>query len=117
MMGFISVDRKSFVAALKKGRSVCLIPGGIAEMFVCSYGNTKETLFIKNRKGFVKIALETGSQIVPCYCFGNSQTFTSGSGRVLKFVSRVLKASLVVFWGRGGLPVPHHVPMLTVIGK
>lgn len=117
LMGFISVDRHSFLGALKKGRSVCLIPGGIAEMFVCSYGNEKETLSVKTRIGFVKIALETGSQIVPCYCFGNSQTFSSGSGRILRFLSRALKASLVLFWGRGGLPVPYHVPMLTVIGR
>ena len=66
-----------------------MVPGGIAEMFVCSYGDTQETLLIKQRKGFVKIALETGAQIVPCYCFGNSQTFTSGSGTI-KFCCSLL---------------------------
>ena len=39
-----------------------------------------EVMVVLQRKGFVKIALETGAQIVPCYCFGNTQTFTSLSG-------------------------------------
>jgi 2-acylglycerol O-acyltransferase 2 len=135
MLGFIGVDRKTFKKTLSKGRSVGLVPGGISEMFVCSHGNESETLVVRNRKGFVKIALEHGVQIVPCYCFGNSQTFTSGSGyilliklgdyvvkfcitgAILRSISRLFKTSLVIFWGRYGLPLPHKIPLLNVIGR
>ena len=68
MLGFISVDRKSFLAALKKGRSVGLVPGGISEMFVCSYGNDRETLAVRRRKGFVKVIYDESSCII-CYEF------------------------------------------------
>lgn len=115
LMGFKSVDRKPFKDTLLSGRSVGLIPGGIAEMF--STNMDTEVMMVKERKGFVAIALETGAQIVPCYCFGNSQLFSMGSNRVLKYLSRVYRMSLIIFWGRYGLPVPNRKPLLTVVGK
>jgi acyl-CoA synthetase (AMP-forming)/AMP-acid ligase II len=115
MLGVKSVERKSFVSLLEKGRSVGMVPGGIAEMF--SLRREEEALAVLSRKGFVKIALETGCQIVPCYCFGNSQTFSSGSTPWLAALSRMLRTSLILFWGRFGLPIPHRTPLLTVVGK
>lgn len=115
LMGFKSVDRKPFKDTLLSGRSVALIPGGIAEMFTTN--DDHEVMMVKERKGFVAIALETGSQIVPCYCFGNSQLFWLGSNRVLEYLSRVFRMSLIIFWGRYGLPVPNRKPLLTVVGK
>jgi hypothetical protein len=56
MLGFLSVDRQSFLSALRRGRSVGLVPGGISEMFLCSHGNDRETLAVRNRKGFVKVS-------------------------------------------------------------
>lgn len=81
---------------------------------------------MRSRKGFVKLALETGAQIVPCYCFGNSQVFDtpfSGtsdndtSGSWVARLSRRMRAVLVVFWGRFGLCIPFRAPLLTVIGR
>ena len=86
-----------------------------------------EVLAVRGRKGFVKLALETGAQIVPCYCFGSSQIFDTpfgsdnsndnGSGSWVERLSRRLRAALVVFWGRFGLPIPFRAPLLTVIGR
>ena len=82
---------------------------------------------MRDRKGFVKLALQTGAQIVPCYCFGNSQIFDTpfnsssdsalGGGSWVARLSRRLRAALVVFWGRYGLPIPFRAPLLTVIGR
>lgn len=115
MMGFKSVDRSTFTKLLKSGRSVGVLPGGIAEMFAIS--KDEEVLMVQNRKGFIKIALQTGAQIVPCYCFGNTQTFSSGSTQWLASLSRILRMSFIVFWGRFGLPIPHRTPLLTVLGR
>lgn len=115
-------DRDTFKGLLLQGRSVGVIPGGIAEMFEAGRGRAAEVLAVRQRKGFVRIALETGAQIVPCYCFGNSQLFHtpaadgSAAQSVLARASRALRLSLVVFWGRWGLPVPFRAPLLTVIG-
>ena len=52
------------------------------------------------------------------YTFGNSQLFsTLPENNILEMVSRALRMSLIVFWGRLGLPIPRRVPLLTVIGK
>lgn len=45
-----------------------------------------------------------------CQVFGNSETFKRAPlPAVLENVSRFLKASLVLFWGRWGLPIPFKV--------
>ena len=124
LFGYRACDRATFKATLQGGRSVGIIPGGIAEMFEAGRGRDTEVMTVRQRKGFVKIALETGVPIVPCYCFGNTQIFdtphaaTSGAtDTALARLSRYLRTSLVVFWGRFGLPIPFRVPLLTVIGR
>jgi hypothetical protein len=70
------VDKKTFMKTLLSGRSVGVIPGGIAEMFeYLGPSSDTEVLKLCNRKGFVNLALKTGSQIVPCYTFGCWDTF------------------------------------------
>jgi hypothetical protein len=104
---------------LDKGRSVGVVPGGIAEMFAAG-GDGDEKMVVLQRKGFVRIALETGAQIVPCYCFGNTQTFVNaaaGEDNLLRKLSRTLRMSLIFFWGRCYLPIPFRTPMLTVVGR
>ena len=115
MLGAKSVDRKSFTSTLQQGRSVGVIPGGIAEMFVVN--PKEEVMMVQNRKGFISIALETGTQIIPCYCFGNTQTFRCYSNSWLEAFSRKFQASIILFWGRWGTPVPFRSPILTVMGR
>ena len=62
------------ISHLLSGRSVLLVPGGIGEMFENS-GSGTEVLKVCGRKGFVRIAIQTGAQIVPCYTFGNWELF------------------------------------------
>jgi 1-acyl-sn-glycerol-3-phosphate acyltransferase len=38
----------------------------------------KEIIKLRDRKGFVRIAVEAGADIVPCYHFGNSMLFRWG---------------------------------------
>jgi len=107
------------------------VPVGIAEIFATSHRLPSlnatstasqgdcECMVVRNRKGFIALALESGSHIVPCYCFGNTQIFTTlpSGNSFLEYISRVLRTSIIVFWGRWWLPIPHRVPLLTVIGK
>jgi 1-acyl-sn-glycerol-3-phosphate acyltransferase len=116
MMGYKSVDRSTFKGLIEKGRSVGVVPGGIAEMFAAGKEGD-EKMVVLQRKGFVRIALETGSQIIPCYCFGNTQTFIEATGGRLEGLSRALRMSLLLFWGRFYLPVPFRTPLLTVVGR
>lgn len=35
-----------------------------------------ETAFLKNRKGFIRLAMQTGAAVVPCFAFGQGGTYS-----------------------------------------
>jgi hypothetical protein len=39
----------------------------------------RERIFLKKRKGFIKLALEQGSEVIPVYAFGESDLFVHSS--------------------------------------
>eukprot|EP00455_Lapot_gusevi_P054262 TRINITY_DN8657_c0_g1_i7.p1 TRINITY_DN8657_c0_g1~~TRINITY_DN8657_c0_g1_i7.p1 ORF type:complete len:177 (+),score=39.77 TRINITY_DN8657_c0_g1_i7:253-783(+) len=115
-LGIIDAGRNSAYKALKKGHSLGLSSGGIAEIFECT--SEHETIVMEDRKGFVKLAMQTGAKLVPCYLFGNTKALTcltDSAGR-LQRLSRKLRASITLFWGRFFLPIPYRVPISGVMG-
>ena len=56
-----------------------LYPGGISELFLCD--EKEERLFVKKRKGFIKVALQSGVDVIPVYLFGNTQVGTTSNNR------------------------------------
>lgn len=95
--------------------SAGLMAGGIAEIFLSS--REHEKVYLKKRKGFVKIALQRGAPLVPIYYFGNTQLLDFAGGPAMQKVSRSLRMSLLLFYGRWYLPVPYQVPITMVIGE
>jgi 2-acylglycerol O-acyltransferase 2 len=81
--------------------------GGIAELFLSS--PSEERLFLKNRKGFIKLALTEGVDVVPIYCFGNTSILTIVKAGLLATMSRKMQVSLTYFWGKFGLPIPETI--------
>lgn len=98
----------------KTGVSVGLMVGGIAEMFMIRKDH--ERIKLKDRKGFVRIALEHGTPILPVYMFGANQVLDFGPPW-LQRLSRKMRASVGIIYGRWGLPVPRRVPIFQVTGK
>jgi 2-acylglycerol O-acyltransferase 2 len=98
----------------KLGVSVGLMVGGIAEMFMIRKDH--ERIKLKDRKGFVRIAVEHGVDLIPCYMFGVNQCLDFGPPW-LQRLSRRLRASLGVIYGVWGLPIPRRVPIFKVTGK
>lgn len=106
--------RRSLSKALKIS-SVVLYIGGIAELFLCS--DQEERLFIKKRKGFVKLAMRAGVPIVPVYFFGNTSVLQVLVHPVLQKIARSTGITLTVFWGLFGSPIPRPNPITGVIGR
>jgi 1-acyl-sn-glycerol-3-phosphate acyltransferase len=111
----------------KKGQACGLIVGGAAESLEAFPGKYK--LILKNRKGFVRMALQTGTSLVPVFSFGENDLFFSmpnpKNSMLRRFQEKFKKWSnfgLPMFWGRGifnysfGI-LPHRKPIHTVIGK
>jgi 2-acylglycerol O-acyltransferase 2 len=94
---------KMFKQLLQMG-SVALVPGGIAEMFITS--PDYEAIKLQGRKGFVRIAVETGTPIVPVYHFGNSLLFRWIAPGWLERWARKLRVAVGYTAGRFGTPLP-----------
>ena len=84
--------------------NVILYVGGIAELFKCS--RREERLYLSKRKGFIKLALQEGVDIIPVYFFGNTGVLSVLSSGPLASLSRKLGACVTYFWGFAGLPLP-----------
>ena len=104
-------------------RCVTLVPGGAAESVDC----TENILTLKRRKGFVKVAMEAGAALVPCYTFGETKLYRPlvNPGKIQRLQHRIQKFLSVgtpLVCGRGVFNytigvLPHRVPLVTVIGK
>ncbi|CAL8465555.1 g5091 [Coccomyxa elongata] len=92
--------------------SIGLVPEGVAGIFLGAR-NGQERVYVRCRKGFIRLAMQTGTDIVPIYNLGQSSMLDFwGSCRL----SRRLRAAVGIFWGRWGLPIPRCCPIITAVG-
>jgi 1-acyl-sn-glycerol-3-phosphate acyltransferase len=66
----IDASRKIAEKALDRGRTILVRPGGEAEQLRTNQG--REIVYLKNRKGFIRLAMRNNVPVVPCYVFGAS---------------------------------------------
>ena len=95
-----------------------VVPDGIAGMYHSDC--TEERVYLAQRHGFVRAALEQGSLLVPCFWFGHSQLWAvwPKHDSWLAALSRQLRFSLVWFWGAWWMPpLPQRVPLTLVVGR
>ncbi|XP_027791697.1 acyl-CoA wax alcohol acyltransferase 2 [Marmota flaviventris] len=128
--GACSVSQSSMDFLLTQkgtGNMLIVVVGGLAE---CRYSLPgSSTLVLKNRCGFVRMALRHGVALIPAYVFGetdlyNQHIFTPGGlvNRFQKWFQRVVHIYPCAFYGRGftknswGL-LPHAQTLTTVVGE
>lgn len=107
-------DARSIQRILREGGTPAVVVGGIAEMFMDT--SDAERIFLRKRQGFVKLAMREGAHIVPVFFFGNTKTMQKLNSPLLRAISRKVKASIVLFYGRWGLPIPFRHPIKMVLG-
>ncbi|KAK3354182.1 diacylglycerol acyltransferase-domain-containing protein [Neurospora tetraspora] len=134
-MGLRSVSKESITNILSRGgsdghgagRAVTIVIGGARESLEAQPGTMR--LVLGERKGFVKVAMRTGADIVPVLAFGENDLYDQVSPkshpnlhRLQMFVLRTLKFTLPFLHGRGifnydvGL-MPYRRPLNIVVGK
>ncbi|KAG5195358.1 hypothetical protein JEQ12_012647 [Ovis aries] len=129
--GPCSVNRQSLDYVLSQsqlGRAVVILVGGANEALYAVPG--EHCLTLRNRKGFVRLALRHGASLVPVYSFGENdifrvKAFAPDSWQHLLQVTskKLLSFCPCIFWGRGlfsakswGL-LPLARPITTVVGR
>ena len=72
-LGSIPSDSGSITKTLRKGESVSVMLGGVREMMDAR--GTHMKLYIRKRTGIFRIALETGTPLVPVLTYGENEAF------------------------------------------
>ncbi|KAM5330592.1 2-acylglycerol O-acyltransferase 3 isoform 2-T2 [Glossophaga mutica] len=130
-LGICSVNRQNLDFILSRsqhGQAVVIIVGGAGECLHTVPG--EHHLILRNRKGFVRLALRHGASLVPVYSFGENDTFkikifAQDSWPYLWQIAfkKIVGISPCLFWGRslffanfcGLLTFP--IPITTVVGR
>ncbi|KEY71643.1 hypothetical protein S7711_08109 [Stachybotrys chartarum IBT 7711] len=134
-LGVRSVSKDSICNALGKGgpnndgqgRAVTIVVGGARESLEGQPGTLR--LLLKGRKGFIKMALRTGADLVPVLGFGENDLYDQLSPKthpvvhkVQMFFLKVFKFTLPAFHARGLLNydiglMPYRRPLNIVVGR
>ncbi|KAI1699608.1 diacylglycerol acyltransferase domain-containing protein [Ditylenchus destructor] len=129
LTGTISSDVEAIEYVLDrppKGYVVAIVPGGAAEA-LDSHPDTYD-LTLKNRRGFIRLAIKHGADLVPLYHFGENKIYSQlpnpHGSRLRTFqmaVKRWTGATVPIFYGRGILSniiglMPYRKPITTVVG-
>ena len=127
--GLSGVSRKSCIRHLTRGghdgrgmgRAITITVGGSREYNVARPGTME--IVIKIRKGFIRVAVQTGADIVPVVAFGENEIFDRVDVRsksVLRSAARLwewLVGHQVAFSiGRFNIFCPYRKPLNVVVG-
>ncbi|PAA51377.1 hypothetical protein BOX15_Mlig028465g1 [Macrostomum lignano] len=128
-VGVCDVSRSSLRWILGReggGNAAIVVVGGAQEALDARPGNYKLTLL--KRKGFARMALQTGAHLVPCFSFGENDLFRQAAnppGSWVRAFQQIFKGALgsspPFFYGRGvfnytfGL-LPYRHAVTTVVG-
>mmetsp|Transcript_25207 Transcript_25207/g.42003 ORF Transcript_25207/g.42003 Transcript_25207/m.42003 type:complete len:344 (+) Transcript_25207:68-1099(+) len=95
--------------------SVFVYPGGEKEQIETVYQQHRAML--STRKGFVKLAIEEGAQLVPVYAFGESHLYYHSHFLLglRKFLVKKFGVAIPLLCGQAGL-MPYRVPVTMVFG-
>ncbi|KPP77281.1 diacylglycerol O-acyltransferase 2-like [Scleropages formosus] len=105
-----------------KGNAVVIVTGGAAESLSSAPG--VNTVVMRQRKGFVRLALEYGADLVPVYSFGENElfqqvVFSEGSmtrGLQIAF-KKIMGFAPCLFMGQSWGLLPYKTPVTTVVGS
>jgi len=132
-VGGIEVSKDALLTTLSRGPgwSIAIVPGGAQEALDAVNGTMRLTIL--KRKGFVRIALRTGTSLVPVLAFGENDLYVSTKGLKRMFFMRMWTKYLKkcyglaspIAMGRGvfntqcpdPFMIPFRKPVTTVVGR
>ena len=107
-----SADKKNMVSMIKSGLSPVLCPGGVQEVSLMKSEN-ECVLYLNSRFGFIKLALQQGVPVIPCFCFGLRKTFRYWipKGSFFTRIGRFVGVLPMIFFGVWNIPFSPGKPV------
>ena len=115
-VGTVDGNHKTAEKLLNNNNLLFICPGGMKEAMHSFPG--KDVLGFKKRYGFIKLAVKTGSPIIPAYCFGINDIYSQPK-LLLNFRYKITSKTglpLTLPTGILGL-IPRRKKLILVIGK
>ncbi len=106
-LGIVLAHPETGQALLEREEIVTIMPGGSREAFKPS--RERYRLMWKRRKGFVRLAIQTGSPIIPAVCIGNDDlyhVFLDGYELSERIYGKDVLLPISLPIGLGPLPLP-----------
>ncbi|KKA01301.1 Diacylglycerol O-acyltransferase 1 [Hanseniaspora uvarum DSM 2768] len=114
MSGLSSVSKKNITKLLQNYTSICLVPGGAKESLAVDFSGNKINLVLKNRKGFVRLAVDNvrttkrRTSLVPIFSFGENELYKVVNPKEGSFLRKLqvwlknnIGFTIPIFFGRG----------------
>ena len=106
---------ENFNRLMKEKKNIMFVPGGFEEATITVYG--KDRVFIKHRKGFIKLALEYGYTVYPCYIFGETKLYYTHTNEKIGLFLNKFKLPGLMAYSKNLLLPNENVKLFTVVGK
>lgn len=121
-LGMVDVSKQSILSVLGGrpcGNAAVIVIGGAAESMLAN--PAESNLVLKNRKGFIKLSIRCGVNLVPVYAFQENDLFYQASHPLLKkiqgFVKQLTGVAPPLAFGAWNLPLPLRSSVNVVVGK
>lgn len=113
--GVVDAARYSAKHVLASGKSLALVPGGATEALHCK--PDIDVVYLKKRRGFIKLALETGASLVPVFSFNENNTYGLTDNKMLDGFKRKFQSIFGISMPLVTNVIPKAAPVTVVVGN
>lgn len=116
-LGCVDAGSSTAKYNLSKGYSLFIYIGGEKEQLMTEVGQHR--VYLKSRKGFVKLALASGASLVPMYAFGENDCYKISHlfKEFRVYLQEKFQLGVPLFYGRWGTLIPFPVKIAVEIGR
>ncbi|HET6344238.1 MAG TPA: lysophospholipid acyltransferase family protein [Myxococcota bacterium] len=113
-LGAVQGDPGAARRLLGDGEIVMVAPGGMREALRSSA--ERYQIAWGNRMGFARLALESGTRLIPAACPAADDLYTVVPNRVTRYLYDTFRVPVPLMHGVGPTPIPRRLPLTHYIG-
>ena len=116
--GLLPIEKKRLLEVMQTRQNIALVPGGVSEMLHCIPHSETIKVSIKH-KGFVRLALQHGYDLVPTFLFHTNDQYDNPMGKLQHLSYRWTGVPLGIpfYTNRWWLPVSNRTTIRIALGK